>query len=144
MTDTDRPAFAQAFTRLVVAQREKELDAIAMSVYFAGLRDREIEFVVAAAERLATESAWFPKVAEWLTVAATIERERVEAQRALLRKMPTPICAACDDTGWSRDEHDRVSRCDCQRLRRLEVLGRRPWPALPEANTTDKDEAAHG
>src|SRR3954463_14511287 len=125
--------FAQAFNRLVTATREKDIDAVTLRVYFAGLTPHEIEFVVGAADRLMVDSQWFPKVSEWRAIAAKIEAERIDAPRALLRKPPSPLCRACDDTGWARDAADRVSRCDCQKLRRLEVLGRRPWPALPEA-----------
>ena len=37
MTDADKPTFAQAFARLAVAQREKEFDAVTVSVYFCAL-----------------------------------------------------------------------------------------------------------
>ena len=134
MIDADRPVFVQAFNRLAVALREKEPDVVMLRVYFAALMPHEIEFVVAAADRLAADAPWFPKVSEWRAVAATIEAERIDAQRALLRKLPAPLCAECSDTGWTRDADDRVSRCECRQLRRLEVLGRRPWPALMEAS----------
>lgn len=64
-------------------------------------------------------------------MAAKIERKRTEELRALQRKLPEPLCLACEDTGWTRSDN-RVHRCDCAPLRRLEILGRRPWPALPE------------
>ena len=61
----------------------------------------EIEFIVAAADRLMVESKWFPKTSEWFSMARTIERERVEAQRDVLQRLPAPLCAACHDTGWA-------------------------------------------
>jgi hypothetical protein len=168
MTTVDKPAFAQAFSRLCVAHREKETDALTMRVYFEGLQDREIEFVVAAAERL-LRASWFPKLGDWCQAAVTIEAERIAEQRALLRKLPTPLCPACGDSGWVEDANtppprrkkllrpnpkDRTTpefvgapsnnasmvRCDCQRLRRLEVLGRQPWPTLPEGPRPDSDK----
>lgn len=141
MTAADKPAFAKAFARLNVAFREKQTDAATMFVYFDGLDDREIEFVVAAAERL-VRSPWFPKVSEWHAEACKVEAERVEAQRALLRKLPTPLCAACSDTGWAINDADhRAVRCGCSAQRRLEVLGRQPWPALPAAPQDTPNDA---
>ena len=34
-----------------------------------------------------------------------------------------------------------MTRCDCHTLRRLEVLGRRQWPALPSATVQLPDES---
>jgi hypothetical protein len=124
--------FAHVFAPLAIQLRQTDADEATIRFYFEAVKDLEIEFVVMAAARLAKESDWFPKTSEWRTMTATIERERADAQRALLRTLPSPLCAACDDTGWSRDAADRVSRCDCQQLRRLELLGRRPWPSVPE------------
>lgn len=136
MTDQDKPLFLQAFNCLVVALRDKEPDTVTLRVYFEALKDLEIEFVVAAAERLAKprSDAWFPKAPEWGAMAQRIEHERLDQQRAILRKLPSPLCRACADTGWASDDQQRVKRCECQTMRRLEVLGRRPMPALPEAN----------
>jgi hypothetical protein len=138
MSETDKPAFAQAMARLAIALREKDPDVVTLRVYFDALRDLEIEFVVLAADRFVTGAQWFPKVTEWRAMAGRIEIERRHAQRALLSKLPTPLCEVCGDTGWVRNEDDdnRVSRCACHELRRLEVLGRRAWPALPGATTT--------
>lgn len=133
MTLQDKPPFLQAMNRLAVALREKDVDTAALQVYFQALQDLEIEFLVAAADRLAKTATWFPKVPEWRDLAVTIERERIDAQRAVLRKLPTPLCLACGDTGWDRTDDDRVHRCSCVALRRLEILGRRPMPELPEA-----------
>lgn len=141
MTDADKPAFARAIARLAVALREKDPDAVMMRVYFDTLRDIEIEFVVAAAERIVTSGQWFPKVTEWRATAARVETERRQAHRALLSKLPTPLCDVCRDTGWMPHDDGRVSRCDCYELRRLEVLGRRAWPALPAADPTVSQDA---
>jgi hypothetical protein len=37
-----------------------------------------------------------------------------------------------------------MARCDCQRLRRLEVLARQPWPTLPEGPRLDRGEQSIG
>jgi len=129
MTDADKAQFAEAFTRLAIALREQHPDARAVRVYFDALQGIEIEFVVEAATRL-TRGEFFPKTGEWLREAQAVERERVEAQRALLRRLSTPLCEACDDTGWAHSGNG-VTRCRCAAQRRLEVLGRRAWPALP-------------
>jgi len=133
MTVDDKSRFLQTMNRLAVALREKDVDTAQLRVYFEGLKDLELEFIVAAGDRLAKTAQWFPKVPEWRDAAVTIERERIDAQRALLRKLPAPLCLACNDTGWDRTDDDRVHRCGCVSLRRLEVLGRRPMPELPEA-----------
>jgi hypothetical protein len=131
MTDDDKPRFATAFATLAIAHREKSPDATMMRTYFESLRAVEIEFVLAAAERSMLRD-WFPKVGEWYTTAATIERERREAQRAFLRTLQQPLCEICDDTGWTRGDDNRVRRCGCVAQRRLELLGRVPV-ALPES-----------
>jgi hypothetical protein len=70
-------------------------------------------------------------------MAVTVERERVEAHRALVRG-----CARCGGSGWiavgpgvTDGGHlapERVQACECTKLRRLEILGRRPWPVVPD------------
>lgn len=132
MTDTDKPTFRDAFSRLAVALQLKDPDVVMMRVYFDALQRFEIEFVVAAAERLMRRE-WFPKVSEWLDAVEMITRERRAAQRAFLRTLPSPLCADCDDTGWTRTDGNRVRRCSCVELRRLELLGRQPSPTLPSA-----------
>lgn len=126
MTDADKTRFAQAFARLAIALREKDPDAIVLRVYFDGLRDLEIEFVVAAADRM-MQTAWFPKVSDWRQEAQRVERERAEEQRAHLRRLPQPLCEACGDTGWAMTATG-VTRCPCAAQRRLELLGRAPTP----------------
>jgi len=101
--------------------------------YFLALKDVPLEFLAMAAQRLAKRGEWFPKTSEWLDAAKRIEAERIEQQREILRKLPTPLCLGCDDTGWEPCG-DGVRPCACRTVRRAEVLGRRPWPALPEAN----------
>lgn len=140
MTDTDKPAFVAAFGGLCLALREKEPDASQLRVYFAALKDLDVELVVAAAEQLvkhgAGDRAWFPKAPEWRDAAEAVERQRYDEQRGRIRErmragLP-PLCQACNDTGWERREEKNASvRCDCRKLRRLEILGRRPMPELP-------------
>jgi len=133
MTNADRSTFRQVHARLAVALRETEPDLAQLRVYFAALSDLDVEFVVAAADRLMTTSSWFPKVGEWRQMARAIERDAIEAQRARLRKLPAPLCSSCRDTGWRQcDDANRVTRCACATQRRLEVLGRVP-PSLPAA-----------
>lgn len=77
-----------------------------------------------------------PKAPEWRAAVVKIETERIALQRDVIRKRmiagEPPLCSECDDTGFAK-VGQRFKRCDCRELRRLEVLGRRPMPALPEA-----------
>lgn len=131
MTASDKARFAQIFARLAIAVREKAPDALVLNVYYDGLRDCEIELVAAAADRLARAN-WFPRLGEWRHAVEAIERERVEAQQAMLRGLPMPLCEACSDTGWTMHE-SRASRCGCVLQRRLELLGRALPPPVPLA-----------
>ena len=124
--------FARAMTGLAVALREPAPDVIQMRIYFDGLKEFEVEYVVAAAERLMVNASWFPKLSEWRAACTQFHQERRDEQRALLRRLPRPLCAICADTSWRHDSDGRVRPCECRELRRLELLGRRPWPALPE------------
>ena len=142
-----------------------DADEATIHGYYAALKDVEFEFLAMAAQRLARSSEWFPKTSEWRTMAVKIEAELRDAQRALLRRLPEPLCLECSDTGWAADQRagrvqnlavpnrenggvDTVSivaspghrQCECQQLRRLELLGRRPLPALPEAPPADQTE----
>lgn len=123
--------FSEVFAPLAIQLRATDADEATIRGYYRAMSDLELEFVAMAAERLAKTAEWFPKTSEWRSACAAVVRERIEQQRALLRDLPEPLCAACRDTGW---EHvgAGVKRCGCQQLRRLEVLGRRPWPMLPE------------
>lgn len=126
MTESDRPAFVRAIGRLAVALREKKPDVVQLRVYFDGLNDLEVEFVVAAVERL-MRAAWFPKVSDWREAAQRVERERCEQQAARLRRLPQPLCDACSDTGWALSENG-ATRCRCVAQRRRELLGRASPP----------------
>jgi hypothetical protein len=144
MTDADRQPFAQAFARLKVALREPEADIVELKVYFTALKDLEIEFIVAAADGLMAHARWFPKTSEWRAAAVKVEAERIDAQRALLRRLPSPLCVVCGDTGWRHDADGRVRRCDCLKLRPLELLGRRPWPIVPGLRDRNDDAIGPG
>lgn len=135
--------FTNIFAPLAIQLRQTDADEPTIRVYFEALKDLEFEFLTMAAQQLAKESAWFPKTSEWRAKAAKVEAERLHAQRALLRKLPSPLCPMCSDTGWMHDAEKRVHPCDCRKQRRLELLGRRPWPALPEAKPLPdgRDEA---
>lgn len=130
--------YAPMFALLAVQLRATDADEPTVRAYFRALEDLEPEFVGEAARILARRvdedgKSWFPKSAEWRAAAMKVEADRIEAQRALLRKLPVPLCLACDDTGWESCG-DGVRPCACRSVRRAEVLGRRPWPALPEAS----------
>jgi hypothetical protein len=133
MTDRDKTAFAQALSRLAVALREPAPDVAMFQVYFRALKEREIEFLVMAAEQLMTEAKWFPKTSEWNAAAVKVESDRRRALSEAQRKSLVRLCTACEDTGWHRNDDGRAQRCECQRLRLDELLGRRPWPQLPPA-----------
>lgn len=139
MTETDKPIFAAAMGKLCLALREKDPDAAQMRTYFDALKDLEIEFVTVAADALARSSEWFPKTSDWRSAAARVERDRTIELQARLRKLHTPLCLVCDDTGWDRRDDDRVTPCTCRSLRRLEILGRRPMPELPPAGEDGRE-----
>jgi hypothetical protein len=137
VTDTDKPAFAAAMGRLCLALREKDPDAAQLRAYFDALRPLDVELVLMAAESL-TRAPWFPKAGEWYAAAVAVEHQRTEDLRARLRKLPAPLCTACGDTSFFLNETtNRAEPCSCRSLRRLEILGRRPMPALPEAPPSD-------
>lgn len=124
--------FSDVFVALAVQLRAADLDEATVRWYYAALSDQPFELVYAAAVRLARETVWFPKTAEWLAVVRTIAAERQEAQRTRLAAAGPPVCAQCDDTGWARLVDDqggvRVFRCGCRALREAERLGRAPVP----------------
>jgi hypothetical protein len=133
------PEFSNIFAVLAVQLQYTQADAVAIRAYYKTLADLEIEFVQAAADRMAQQGGvqiikpgespyWFPKAPEWRALAQKIERERQETLRAQLRHRAEPLCLVCDDTGWQPVAPGGVQRCACQKLRRLEVLGRRPMP----------------
>lgn len=132
--------FANVFAVLAVQLRATDADEITIKSYYEPLKDLELEFVQMAAAEMAKAGGshgdnphWFPKSSEWRALAWKIERDRIQQQREVLRKLPAPLCLVCDDTGWDRTDDDRVHHCACRSMRRLEVLGRRPMPELPPA-----------
>lgn len=141
MTDADKRAFDQAINRLCVSLRSPALDAPEKRVYFEKLKDLEIEFVVLAAEALTETAQFFPKTSEWRGAALKVERDRRTAQIDFLRSLPEPLCATCGDTTWA-PEGDGVRPCTCRQMRRMELLGRRPLPMLPESTLTADPQAA--
>lgn len=129
--------FAEIFALLAVQLRFTDADETTIRAYYEALKDIEPEFVAMAADtfgrRLNPEGqAWFPKTPEWRGMAQAHELTRTEILRSTLRKRTEPLCQACDDTGWEMRQ-GRAHRCPCVELRRLEILGRRPMPTLPEA-----------
>jgi hypothetical protein len=127
--------FSGMFALLAVQLRATDADEATMRGYYAALKDLEPEFLQMAAQRMSLSAEWFPKSSEWRVMARTIEHERTADLKARLRKLPTPLCRACDDTGWTpTGEPPRYRVCECQSMRRLEILGRRPLPALPDAS----------
>jgi hypothetical protein len=145
MTDSDKPAFVQAFNRLALSLREKDPDAMTLRTYFDGVRDLEIEFVTAAADSLARRAEYgFPKVPDWRREAQRIESERDAAQRAGIRRLREPLCSDCGDTRVRYLEAG-AAPCPCRHQRRLELLGRVPRPELPpHAPTVNDRPLTHG
>jgi hypothetical protein len=122
--------FANIFAALAVQLRQTDADEATIRSYYEALKDVEPEFIAMAAQDLARTAEWFPKTSEWREAAMRVEAARTGELRARLRKLHEPLCTACSDTGWEMVD-GRVKRCNCATLRRLEVLGRRPMPALP-------------
>lgn len=136
--------FTNIFAPLAVQLRFTDADEAIIRTYYKAMADLEPEFVAMAAERLATIAEWFPKTSEWRAMARTVERERRDELRARLRSRTTPLCLACHDTGWREATGllaGRVTSCECRELRWLEVLGRRPMPALPSGETEFQDRS---
>lgn len=131
--------FTDVFAPLAIQLRATDADEATIRVYFNALKDLELEFIQMAATQLSVKAEWFPKTSEWRAAAKEQEIKRLAEHKARLvarqKAGLPPLCAACDDTGWrpsTTEPLNAVVRCDCRRLRRLEVLGRRPLPALPE------------
>lgn len=129
--------FTPIFALLAMQLRATDADEATIRAYYAALRDVAPELLAMAAKRFSVQPtdgdhAWFPKTAEWRSMAFKIQCEREDELAARLRKLPAPLCLACEDTGWELGENHRVKPCACRSLRRLEVLGVRPMPALPE------------
>lgn len=145
--------FSEVFALLAVQLRATDVDEATIRGYYAALKDLDLELVAMAAQRMGQQGGavegdnrhWFPKTSEWRVLTGKIEGERTEALRAVLRKLPLPLCRACEDTGWIQaskigDQHSNNARwkhCDCRTLRRLEVLGRRPMPQLTDGSQAE-------
>lgn len=138
--------FSEIFALLAKQLRQTDADEADIDAYYRTLADLEPEFVAMAAVRLAKTAEWFPKTSEWRQEASKAEVE----QRALLahrlralHKAGVVLCLACDDTGWSlHAPSGRYMACKCLFARRLEILGRRPMPALPPAQESDPAASA--
>jgi len=134
--------FTDVFAPLAIQLRATDADEATIRVYYAALKDLDLELVqMAAAEfarRPGENQAWFPKTAEWRDAVGRIDAERSERQWQLIQQRRhrglEPLCRACDDTGWEPSGQG-VKRCACRQMRRLEVLGRRPMPSLPSGET---------
>lgn len=122
--------FSEIFALLAVQLRCTDAEDATVRAYHMALKDIEPEFVAMAAHRLARTAEWFPKTSEWREMAMTVAKDRRAELADRMRKLPAPLCAACDDTGWELAADGRAKRCACVRLRQLEILGRRPMPAL--------------
>lgn len=127
--------FSNVFAVLALQLRCSDADAAMAKAYFQALKDLDLELVQMAAVQFSTQpgdnDSWFPKTAEWRAMVGKITVDRKEALKARLRALPAPLCLACEDTGWAIDTAG-AKPCACREMRRLEVLGRRPWPQLPE------------
>lgn len=133
--------FGNIFGILALQLRCTDADEATIRAYYAALKDLTLELVQMAAERLAREpgpnAAWFPKTAEWRDLVFTIARERrIDQQNRLthLHRRGSFLCTVCEDTGMAPRANGRFGRCDCQDLRALEIIGRRPLPQLPEGD----------
>lgn len=128
--------FSNVFGVLALQLRCTDADEAMVRAYYKALEHVDLELVQMAAKRFAMmpgdNHAWFPKTAEWLETVEVIVTQRAEELRGRLRARREPLCLECSDTGWAYVSGG-VKRCACQDLRRLEIIGRRPMPALPEA-----------
>lgn len=132
--------FSEIFALLAVQLRQTDADEATIRAYFEALKDVEPEYLAMSATEMARTSEWFPKTSEWRRAADKVKRERAERQRALLRDLESPLCLSCSDTGWAIDEKARAYRCECQKMRQMELLGRRPWPKLIAAKVQPNSE----
>lgn len=106
--------FLATATRLPVADITKETKR----VYFNAMQELDTGAVERAAEKLAKESMWFPKAAEWIT-AAKLAHRRAEwkalmpapgAEAAAVREWKHE-CKTCEDTGFEVLECKPGQRC---------------------------------
>lgn len=140
--------FAEMFALLALQLQKSDADEAMGRAYFVALKALEPELVAMAAQRMGqqggatgTSPHWFPKSSEWKALALKIEGERYALMQHRIRDYHQAahavLCLVCEDTGWtvttSQGACERWRHCDCRALRRLEVLGRCPLPALPAA-----------
>lgn len=138
--------FSKVFVLLAVQLRFTDADEATIRGYFKALSDVEPELIALAAERFARGAAlneqgeaWFPKAPEWRAMAMKVQRDRGLELDAIIRKRLQAgqvLCNDCEDTGW-RLVGARYRGCPCREMRRLEILGRRPMPALPSEPASD-------
>lgn len=118
---------------VLAKQLKGDHDTASIKAYYKILSKIDAEFVLMAADQLATSAEYFPKTSEWVSAAKAIERERIEKQRAVIRDRQRfgvpPLCVECDDTGW-KQLNGAVARCECAVARRQEVLGKKPLPTV--------------
>lgn len=139
------PEFSQAFALLAVQLRATDADEATIRGYYEALKELDLELVEMAARQFARRTdadgqSWFPRTGEWRAMVSKIDAERQELQKAILRDRQRaglpPLCVDCDDTGWHM-HGNHAHRCRCLKTRRLEVLGIRPMPALPDKTPDD-------
>lgn len=116
----DKARFNVAFNYLATATRlpVSELTPENKRVFFNAMQELDTDAVERAAEKLAKESMWFPKAAEWIT-AAKLAHRRAE-WKAL---MPAPgaetdaarewkhECKTCEDSGFEVLQCKPGQRC---------------------------------
>jgi len=132
--------FTEIFVLLAVQLRFTDADEATIRGYFKALSDVEPELIAMAAQRFAHGAsinadgqAWFPKAPEWRAMTVKVEKDRGDELAGIIRKrhlVNEVLCRACEDTGWAL-AGDRYRPCMCRDVRKLEILGRRPMPALP-------------
>lgn len=125
--------FSQIYAVLALQLAAPNPDNAAIRAYYRVLKDCEPALLQLAAEELSKTAAWFPKSSEWLKATVAIKQARLSSQRETLRQLHRrglELCEHCSDTGWTRDASDHVSQCACQELRRAEIVGVKPLPAL--------------
>ena len=130
--------FTNIYAVLALQLQASDTDTPSIRAYYRVLKDFEPALLQLAAEQLAATSTWFPKSSEWLKTALVIKQERrTKQQHAIqqLHRQGIELCEQCSDTGWLRDANGRASQCPCQDVRRAEILGVKPLPALTGATT---------
>ena len=125
--------FAAIYSVLGLQLQAADPSIVAVRAYYRVLQQIEPALLQLAAEQLAATARWFPKSSEWLRAALAIQQARRASQRDTIRQLHRrgiDLCDSCRDTGWVCDAADRVSPCPCQDVRRAEIVGAKPLPAL--------------